>query len=291
MLDKQRNWWRCTTPISLNASTNTHHGTTCMSETIHHIPGTTRTSTTPGTINGNWRIYGGELNWKFIGNYMSPPVMNALFCYPHAKRITIKKKLLDKANNKTMFRLLRSLDGQLIQQLPEFHSTAPGCELFSHFFSEKIDKLLSGLQCFNTIDRSTDEKRCFTDCIHVFDPTTNTKITAICGTTDKTCVLDHLPPNQLRDNITSIVSVITMITNTSPDEAVMPWPLKHAIVRRSLKKPSIDKDILINYQPVSNLTQLSKVIEKVVAFRIMTHVSDQQMVEWFQLAYRKKPLD
>ena len=147
-----------------------------------------------------------------------------------------------------MFRLLRSLDGYRIQQHPEFHSTAQGCELFSHLFSEKIDKLLSGLQCSNTIDRPTDEKRCFTDCIHVFDPTTNAEITEICGTTDKTCVLDHLPVNQLRDNITSIVSVITMITNTSLDEAVMPRPLKHAIVGPSLKKPSLDKDILSNYR-------------------------------------------
>ena len=160
------------------------------------------------------------------------------------------------------------------------------CQLFSHFFSETIEKLLSGLQCFNTIDRSTDEKRCFTDCIHVFDPTTNADITVICGTTDKTGVLDPLPAYQLRDNITSIASVITLITNTSLDEAVMPRPLKRAIVRPSLKKPSLDKETLNNYRPVSNLTQFSKVIEKVVALRIMTHVSDQQMVECFQ--YRKK---
>ena len=97
-------------------------------------------------------------------------------------------------------------------------------------------------------------------------------------------MLDPLPANQLRDHITSIVSVITMITNTSLDGAVMPRPLKHAIVRPSLKKPSLDKDILSNYRPVSNLTQLSKVIEKVVALMIMTHVSDQQMVECFQSA-------
>ena len=134
-----------------------------------------------------------------------------------ARKADYYKNRLEKANNKTMFRLLRSLDGQRIQQHPEFHSTAQGCELFSHFFSEKIDKLLSGLQCFNTIEKPTVEKRCFTDCIHVFDPTTNAEITAICGTTDKTCVLDHMPANQLRDNITSIVSVITMITNTSLD--------------------------------------------------------------------------
>ena len=63
--------------------------------------------------------------------------------------------------------------------------------------------------------------------------------------------------------------------------------LKHAIVRPLLKKPSLDKDTLSSYRPVSNLTQLSKVIEKVVALRIMSHVSDQQMVECFQSVYRK----
>ena len=173
-----------------------------------------------------------------------------------ARKAHYYKNSLEQANNETMFKLLRSLDGRRTQQHREFHSTAQGCELFSHFFSEKIDKLLSGLQCFNTIDRPTDEKRCFTDCI------------AICGTTDKTCVLVPLPANQLRDNITSIVSAITMVTNASLDEAA-------AISRPSLKKPSLDKDILTNYRPVSNLTQLSKVIEKVVALRIMTHVSDQ----------------
>ena len=183
MLDNLRNWWRCTTPISLNALTN-------------------------------------SLNALYI------TAREECAALISARKADYYKNRLEKANNKTMFRLLRSLDGQRIQQHPEFRSTAQGSELFSHFFSEKIDKLLSSLQCFNTIDRPTDETRCFTDCVHVFDPT------ATCGSTDKTCVLDPLPANQLRDNITSIVSVITMITNTSLDDAVMPRPLKHAIVRR-----------------------------------------------------------
>ena len=121
----------------------------------------------------------------------------------------------------------------------------------------------------------------------MFDQTTNTEITAICSATKKTCVLDPLPTNQLTDNITRIVPAITRITNTPLVEGVMPKSLKHATVRPLLKKPSLDKDTLSSYRPVSNLTQLSKVIEKVVALRIMTHVSDQQMVECFQSAYRK----
>ena len=151
-----------------------------------------------------------------------------------------------------------------------------------------IDNLLSGMQCFNDTDRPSDERHCFTDCIDVFDRTTNTEITAICSATKKMCVLDPLPANQLTDNITNIVPAITRITNASLDEGVMAKSLKHAIVRPLLKKPSLDKDTLSSYRPVSNLTQLSKVIEKVVALRIMTHVSDQQMVGGFQSAYREK---
>ncbi|KAK2160826.1 hypothetical protein NP493_1625g00012 [Ridgeia piscesae] len=85
-----------------------------------------------------------------------------------------------------MFRLLRSLDGQRVQQQPEFRLTAQECELFSRYFRGKIDNLLSGLQYFNDIDRPSDEIRCFTDCIDVFDQTTNTEITAICSATKKT---------------------------------------------------------------------------------------------------------
>ena len=182
-----------------------------------------------------------------------------------ARKTDYFRNQLEKASNKNMFRLLRSLDGQRVQQQPEFRLAAQECELFSRYFLGKIDNLLSSLQYLNDIDRPSDEIRCFTDCI-VWDP---------------------LPANQLTDNITRIVPAITRITNTSLDEGVMPKSLKHAIVRPLLKKPSLDKDTLSSYRPVSNLTQLSKVIEKVVALRIMMHVSDQQMVECFQSAYRK----
>ena len=65
---------------------------------------------------------------------------------------------------------------------------AQECELFSRFFRGKIDNLLSDLQCFTYNDRPSDERRCFTDCIDVFDRTTNTEIIAICSASKKTCV-------------------------------------------------------------------------------------------------------
>ena len=58
---------------------------------------------------GNWRMCGGELKWKFIGNYMSPPAVTALLS---ECKTDYYKNCLEKASNKTMFHLWRSLDGQ-----------------------------------------------------------------------------------------------------------------------------------------------------------------------------------
>ena len=53
----------------------------------------------------------------------------------------------------------------------------------------------------------------------------------------------------------------------------MPSHLKRAHVRPIIMKPGLDKDILNNYRPVSNLPYLSKTIERVVAARLSAHIS------------------
>ena len=60
---------------------------------------------------------------------------------------------------------------------------------------------------------------------------------------------------------------------------------KHAIVKPLLKKPTLDKDILQNYHPVSNLTFVSKCVEKVVSKQISTHVDENALCDPFQSAY------
>ena len=132
-----------------------------------------------------------------------------------------------------------------------------------------------------------DETPCFSDSLEVFEPTNTAEIASILANTDKTCALDPLPTKQLKDNIDSIVPIVTCITNASLVNAVMPGLLKQAIARPLLKKSSLDKDTLNNYCPVNNLSHVSKVIEKVIARRIICHISDQRMQDCFQSAYRK----
>ena len=51
-------------------------------------------------------------------------------------------------------------------------------------------------------------------------------------------------------------------------ESMFPKSLKTALIRPLLKKTGLDSDILKNYRPVSNLTFISKVIEKVISGRL-----------------------
>ena len=77
----------------------------------------------------------------------------------------------------------------------------------------------------------------------MFEPTNTAEIASILANTGKTCALDPLPTKQLKDNIDSILPIVTCVINASLVNAVMPGLLKQAIVRPLLKKPSIDKDI------------------------------------------------
>ena len=63
--------------------------------------------------------------------------------------------------------------------------------------------------------------------------------------------------------------------------------MKEAIVTPLLKKASLDPDILKNYRPVSALSFISKVIEKIVASRLCHHMQSHNLYEMKQSAYRK----
>ena len=65
-----------------------------------------------------------------------------------------------------------------------------------------------------------------------------------------------------------------------------PNTLKSAGVKPLLKKPTLDPHILTNYRPVSNLSFLSKVIEKVIAKQLTTHMLNHDILEEFQSAYK-----
>ena len=104
----------------------------------------------------------------------------------------------------------------------------------------------------------------------------------------KSCELDPLPTWLQKECKTELVPLITDIVNMSLQESMIPKSLITALIRPLLKKTGLDCDILKNYRPVSNLTFISKVIEKVISGRLNEHLINNSLFDPLQSAYRDK---
>ena len=68
---------------------------------------------------------------------------------------------------------------------------------------------------------------------------------------------------------------------------VCPDHFKSSLVRPYLKKANLDKEELGNYRPISNLSFLSKLTERIVKARLTNHLSSNALLNSFQSAYTK----
>ena len=102
----------------------------------------------------------------------------------------------------------------------------------------------------------------------------------------KSCELDPIPTTLLYENLDILLPTITNIINTSLTSGIVPRDLKTAVVKPLLKKPSPDINLLKNYRPISNLPFLSKILEKVVLHKLLSHLQENNLSNPFQSAYR-----
>ena len=89
----------------------------------------------------------------------------------------------------------------------------------------------------------------------------------------KTCELDTFPTTLLLECLDSLFPCITAVFNNSLVSGVFPSVYKSALVKPLLKKMSLDRDDLKNYRPVSNLSFLSKFLERIVLSQLNEHLT------------------
>ena len=77
------------------------------------------------------------------------------------------------------------------------------------------------------------------------------------------------------------------LCNASLSAGVLLTHQKPAIVHPLLKKPTLDVDDLSSYRPISNLSIVSKTIERVVAARLLHHADSRKLLPDRQSAYRR----
>ena len=102
-----------------------------------------------------------------------------------------------------------------------------------------------------------------------------------------TCINDPVPSALISNILLSTLMIITTIINMCLSSGKFPSDLKSAIVLPLLKKSTLDPEVMKNFRPVSNLTFLSKIIEKIIASRLLAHMSFNGLLDKFQLVYKR----
>ena len=167
--------------------------------------------------------------------------------------------------------------------MPEDKSDAQLAEEFAEFFIDKIDKIRR--QFHNTVAYISEEKD--VPQLKQFDPVTDSTVEEIINSMhSKSCELDAIPTPLLKRLMRKCLPFITKIVNISLTHGIFSDNWKVAIVRPLLKKAGL---VLINknYRPVSNLSFLSKLVEKCVLLQFNAHCDRYGLIPDFQSAYRK----
>ena len=101
----------------------------------------------------------------------------------------------------------------------------------------------------------------------------------------KSCKLDAIPTTTLKQVLDTVIAPITRIVNVSLENGIFAPKRKTAIVCLILKKAGLGL-MLSNFRPVSNLSFISKVVEKVVLTQFNKHCITHGLIPDYQSAYR-----
>lgn len=189
-----------------------------------------------------------------------------------------------KGDSKKLYQLVWELTGTKTDNpLPDDVADLKLAEDFADFFMNKIDKIRKSLKDYPKYEpKYKDVPR-----INKFQELTKEEVgKLISDLNTKSCELDTVPTHILKSYLNDLLPNITTLVNLSLQQGVFPEKFKTAIVRPLLKKAGLELT-LSSYRPVSNLSFLSKLIEKAVLLRLNAHVDAHDLLPKNQSAYRR----
>ena len=102
----------------------------------------------------------------------------------------------------------------------------------------------------------------------------------------KSCELDPIPTFIVHDYIDYFLPFLMLLCNRSLKEGCLPASQKLAIVKPRLKQTGLDESEMSNYRPISNLSFLSKVLEKVVTVQLLPYFEANDLLPKYQSGFR-----
>ena len=204
-----------------------------------------------------WKAYKSQRN-KYFGK------LN------YKKKTSIQQKIQNSHNaTKKLHKLVTHLMGTEPQNpLPKDANNDEDLAIrFADFFHLKIEmiyEMFDGTEAWNSESNGTPE-------LCQFAPMTELEVKAIIMTMkSKSCEIDPFPIHIFKQLLPSILPTVTKIVNLLLSEGEFYNKWKVAVVQPLHKKVGLEL-IKSNYRPISNLTFISKIIEKCVLLQLNIH--------------------
>ena len=168
--------------------------------------------------------------------------------------------------------------------LPAHSSEKSLAGTFASFFTNKISKMRDTFSASGSFNDTPDY---VPPAFNTFKPVTEDDVRkCINESPTKSCLLDPLPTFLLRDCLDILLPSIIKLVNYSLSDGSFPSAFKRAVVTPLIKKASLPKNDLKNYRPVSGLCFLSKLVERVVAKQLTSHININKLNNPHQSAYK-----
>ena len=217
----------------------------------------------------------------------------------HAKTSYFNNKIKEcSGDQRKLFRLSKVLFGtHTTRCLPPGGSPSRLAEQFNSHFITKVNDIRRTLQSEAVRPCSpSDSDRAYLDFDIEFSgailselqtATTAEVSLLIQRSNSKSSISDPIPTSLVKKCLPELVPVITKLINRSLVEGYVPKDFKLATVTPVPKKRNTNLE-MANFRPISQLPFVSKILEKVVARRITSHIHDHELFDPFQSAYRSE---
>lgn len=229
------------------------------------------------------------------------------------KRCIYNRKSLKSSSGdiKTLYKKLNRLLGNAVSDLPQHQDEAKLAESFKNFFGEKITDIRDTIEeevkerrakdptedakdsPEETKDPSEDSRQ-RGDANHRpypeftrFDPITEDDLRKLVSKmSNKFCSLDPIPAFVLKKCVDELTPILLHIVNRSLTSGVFPDEMKKAVIKPTIKKAGADPDVMKNFRPVSNLSAISKLVERVALNQWNSHLTLNDLYCPVQSGYR-----
>eukprot|EP00745_Piridium_sociabile_P040659 TRINITY_DN786_c0_g1_i8.p1 TRINITY_DN786_c0_g1~~TRINITY_DN786_c0_g1_i8.p1 ORF type:complete len:1132 (+),score=124.07 TRINITY_DN786_c0_g1_i8:119-3397(+) len=207
----------------------------------------------------------------------------------NAKSRFYSSKILACTTAKQLFTFTNNLLGKVNSSpLPIVFSVHELPQKFSDFFTSKISLIREKLDAVVPPFSSVTEREYSGPALHCFEPVSEEFVKKVClSSGPKSCELDPVPSALLFECLDVLLPYMTHVINSSLLSGCFPDIYKSSVIRPLIKKPSLDHNCLNNYRPVSNLSFLSKLLERIVLFQLFSHLEQNHLLNSHQSAYRR----